>query len=455
MNFEEPRSLAELLREALNSVSISHRSGPIHPSAYRQMVRRYRSIYDPNLRFHVLIYDIEIQNASIAEAIAKLLRNELKEVISDDKIYPASFAILGGVAGAPMERVLRSLMHEAIVSGPEDAARSFYTSIARGYLIFQDYYLLSGIKVAKEVQVFEGISLIPLANSGADLPHYLPSTFNLSSIEFLSKTLLRVDVSVSPILREPPKADAPLLGLDDGFHIAVDSTEVEDFYPERFFQALTLVGEQPVQAAMTWRHLSDDEIFDLSMGTGSGYSYSSRTSAASTDFSEAQIGQAVDLYHKIVGLPQDVLNHLQIPIDRWMKSMMPDGYEDNMIDLGIAMESFFLSGLRERDQLSFRFRLRGSLYLGQTLEQRGMLIREFREIYGCRSSAVHEGKLPDDVSVNGENIPIREFIKRSQNLFKRTLLKVIDSGEWPDWTIIELGGEQKEDGNSAQPPLSS
>ena len=441
MNSEKPRILAALLSQALNSVTISHsRLGPIHPSSFGQMVRRYRSRYDPNLRFHVLICDIEIQNASIAEAILQLLRDELNEVISDDKIYSASFAILGGVAGSPMEKVLNSLMKEAIASGPEEAAGSFYTSITRGHLLFQNYYLLSGIKVAKETQVFEGISLIPLSNSEADLPHYLPSAFNLSSMEFLSKTLLRVDMSVSPILREPPKADAPFSGLDDGFHIAIHGTEVGEFHPERFFQALTLVGEQPVQAAMTWRHLSDDEIFDLSMGTGSGYSYSLATSAASDEFSEAQVRQAEDLYHKIVGLPQDVLNHLQIPIDRWMKSKMPDRYEDNMIDLGIAMESFFLSGLRERDQLSFRFRLRGSLYLGQTLEQRGLLIREFREIYRCRSSAVHEGKLPNHVSVNGENVPIQEFIKRSQNLFKRSLLKVIDSGEWPDWTIIELGG---------------
>ena len=262
------------------------------------MVGRYRSKYDPNLRFHVLLFDIEIQNASIAEAILKLLRNELKEAIRDDKIYSASFAILGGVAGSPIKNVLKNLMKEAVVNGPENAARSFYASIARGYLVFQDYYLLSGIKVAKEVQVLEGISLIPLSNSAADLPHYLPSTSNLSSLEFLSKTLLRVDVSVSPILREPPEGDAPLLGLDEGFHIAVHSTEVEDFYPERFFQALTLVGEQSVQAAMTWRHLSDDEIFDLSMGTGSGYSYSTTASAAPTDFPEAQIRQAVDLYYK-------------------------------------------------------------------------------------------------------------------------------------------------------------
>ena len=120
--------------------------------------------------------------------------------------------------------------------------------------------------------------------------------------------------------------------------------------------------------------------------------------------------------------------------------MMPDGNVDNMIDLGIAMESFFLSSIRE--ELTFRFRLRGSLYPGQTIEQRRLLVREFREIYGCRSSAVHEGTLPDDITVNGQNVPIGQFIKRSQNLFKRCLLKVIESGVRPDWTAIELGGGQ-------------
>ena len=89
------------------------------------------------------------------------------------------------------------------------------------------------------------------------------------------------------------------------------------------------------------------------------------------------------------------------------------------------------------------FRLRGSLYLGQTLEQRRQLVGEFREIYRCRSSAVHEGTLPDVVTVNGESAPIGKFINSSQNLFKRCLLKVIESGEWPDWTTVELGGGQE------------
>ncbi len=452
MNSERPMILATLLREALKSVTISHsRLGPIHPSTYRQMVRRYRSMYDPNLRLQASLYDIELQNASIAEAILKLLRDELKQAIRDDKILSASFAILGGVGGgSPIKNILKNLMKEAIVNGPENAARSYYASIARGHLVFQEYYLLSGIKVAKEVQVLDGISLIPLPNSGADLPHYLPSTFNLSSLEFLSKTLLRVDVSVSPILREPPEGDAPLSGLDEGFHIAVHSTEVEEFYPERFFQALTFIGEQSVQAAMTWRYLTDNEIFDLSLGTGSGYSYSLSTSAAPSDFSEAQIRQALDLYYKVVGLPPDVLNQLNIPVDRWMKSKTQRGYVDKLIDLGIAFESFFLRGISQ--EVTFRFSLRGSLYLREGLKERSQLKKELEQFYRYRSRAVHEGTLPDNVRVDGQTMRVGQFIERSQELFKQSLLKAIESRQLPNWSTVELGGEQGADDNSPQLP---
>ena len=119
--------------------------------------------------------------------------------------------------------------------------------------------------------------------------------------------------------------------------------------------------------------------------------------------------------------------------------MTHQGYVDKMIDLGIAMESFYLRGFSE--QLTFRFRLRAALHLGKSLEKRKCLIKEFRQIYEFRSRAVHEGTLPEHVNVDGENIPMRQYIERSQELFKGSLMKVIDSGALPDWESIELGAD--------------
>ncbi len=183
--------------------------------------------------------------------------------------------------------------------------------------------------------------------------------------------------------------------------------------------------------------MDDQHIFDLRQVVGSGYSTSS-TRAPSGTISKNQVLDASNLYHKFVALPKAVERSLQIPIERWIKSKTNQASVNKMIDLGIAMESFHLHGARE--QLSFRFRLRGSLHLGTEVQQRKRLMREFADIYKYRSKAVHEGRLPDRVSVDGEWIPIAQYIDRSQELFSRSLMKVIESGALPDWESLELGG---------------
>ena len=185
--------------------------------------------------------------------------------------------------------------------------------------------------------------------------------------------------------------------------------------------------------------MSDELIYDLRIGPGSGYS-SSSAGASSTIFSEAQVHNAIDLYHKIVGLSPELEQSLQIPMDRWMKSQTHQGYVDKMIDLGIAMESFYLRGIR--DELSFRFRLRAALHLGESSEDRKRLRKEFEQIYSCRSRAVHEGTLPEHINVDGQRIGIGQYIERSQELFRRSLMKVIHSGVLPDWESIELGVDE-------------
>ena len=445
MNPENEGNLAALLRETMNSVTVTHsRFGTIQLSEYRQMVSRYRSRYEPTLRTYVQLFDLQIQDAKTVEAILTLLSSELELFIRNDKTFFASLSastviVVDADGVSPIERILQNLTRAAIVDGPENAAGEFYSSIARGYFLFQTYYLLTGIKVEEEVRVLDGISLIPLPNSTVDLPSHLPDIFDVSAGEFVSKTLLKVDVSVPLTLHKPADDYIPLWGPGEHFRTVVHSAEVEDFYPQRFFQALTLVSEQLVQDAIVWRHFSDDSTFDLRRATGfSFFSPSALRITTTTNFSEAQVRQAIDLYHKIVGLSQDVLDHLNIPIDRWKQSKTQRGYVDKMIDLGIAFESFFLRGISQ--EVSFRFSLRGSLYLEEGIEARRRLKKELEEIYRCRSRAVHEGTLPDKVTVNGENVPMGQFIERSQDLFKRCLLKVIESHQLPDWSGVELGG---------------
>ena len=78
MDPENEGNLAALLREAMTSVTVTHsRFGTIQLSEYRQMVSRYRSRYEPTQRTYVQLFDLQIRDAKIVEAILALLSNEL------------------------------------------------------------------------------------------------------------------------------------------------------------------------------------------------------------------------------------------------------------------------------------------------------------------------------------------------------------------------------------------
>ncbi len=82
------------------------------------------------------------------------------------------------------------------------------------------------------------------------------------------------------------------------------------------------------------------------------------------------------------------------------------------------------------------------MHLGESSEDRKRLRKEFEQIYRYRSMAVHEGALPDHINVEGQSIRTGQYIERSQELFRRSLMKVIHSGVLPDWESIELGVDE-------------
>ena len=442
MNPENQPVLASLLEEGLKSVTITRRGqgGSLSPRDYKLRVLRCRAWHNPSLHLDTFTFEPDIGDSAVREAVLTFLRHELGQFLHEDRTYAATYAIFGGLgSGSSIDDILKSLLKAAIVGTPQAAAGAFYDEISCGYLPFQKFFLLTGVKVDHEVQVFNGISLIPLSNKGAELPGYLPLLFGRDSSEFLSKTLLKVDMSVSPVLHKPDPGYTLQSGPDKHFTLALRSADQAGFHTGKFFQALTLVGEQPVMSSMEWTHMSDEHIFDLRISPGSGYSWA-LADASTTTFSEAQIDDAVEVYFRLVVLPSEVEQSLQIPLDRWMKSKTRQGYVDKMIDLGIAMESFYLRGIRE--ELSFRFRLRAALHLGESSEDRKRLRKEFEQIYRYRSMAVHEGALPDHINVEGQSIRTGQYIERSQELFRRSLMKVIHSGVLPDWESIELGVDE-------------
>ena len=107
-----------------------------------------------------------------------------------------------------------------------------------------------------------------------------------------------------------------------------------------------------------------------------------------------------------------------------------DLFVDNMIDLGVAFESLYLTG--GRDELRYRFALRASWLLGRDAKHRAELFSKFREIYDARSVAVHTGKLPDlDDDI--------DFMKQARELCCQSIEAIIHNRGFPQWDRLVLG----------------
>ena len=223
--------------------------------------------------------------------------------------------------------------------------------------------------------------------------------------------------------------------------ITIDPSASSEFNTEQFCQALSLACNSGIQIATFLSVRKDEAPFSPAPYAGPTHSYSLKNAAKNLDIKEAK-----RLYKLLEKLPLDVQQKLHIPINRWIKSHIKHGIVDKMIDLevppeevanspttsdvdriidlNIAFESLYLDGI---SKLSHYLSNRASEYLAGIQNEQEKLKEMFKEIYNWRSKAVHEGTLPaKDMKIGRESVTPSEFIKRTQDLCRQSILKIIE-----------------------------
>ena len=391
---------------------------------------------------------------TIKLTLLDFIRKEFTPFIREDRILSASsyFLLAGSKNGYPLTNLLVRLLKIAIVRGVEEAVLAFDRGTKDTHGSAQSFALLEGIKIKTETPIFEGIRLVCLPNSTSELPPYSRNLYihpsDTSAGSFLGKTLLIIDYSVFPIFYRPfefTTIQEYRKLLNRTFRVEINGDKsadsyVADFSEESFCQALSLACNSSVQIARKWWFSAEDEIFRPF--PGGSMQYSPRLFGDSIKAEQSEIEEAKCLYEILVDLDSDIKGILEIAIDRWIKSKANKDAVNKMIDLGIALESFYLPK-DNIDQLAFQFRLRASWHLGKDKEDRKKLIDEFKAIYSLRSKAVHNGELPPKVNIKKGEEPIAtsEFITRAQNLCLKSIKNILKKGEFPDWNNLILGEE--------------
>ena len=464
MNEERKQKLTQSMHEAMAYLEIQPRYThpplpPIDINKYKWYLQESWTSYSPNTEWLMGQFKLEI-NKDTKTKLLDLISTELDPFIHDGRISTGYFYLL--CVRTDRERfelneLLEKLLNIAIFGGVETAVSAFEKCVSKdASASFESITLLEGITLETEIQVFDGIRLVPIPAS-SNLPRCLGSLPHVSESDFHWRTMLVIDYSISPIFQKPLLAalDEPHTILREkppveieGFQIKAKGVKFPEYtsttntvFHQKFCQALSLACNSGVKPSKSWKFVAKDEL--LNINSEKLCSLPPGPFGDRIKVGEAQIDDAKCLYEALVNsasnTPSNLAKKLQIPINRWIESKVSKDPVDKMIDLGTAFESLFLPS-DSVDQLAFQFRLRASWHLGKNKAKREELMDEFQAIYTLRSRAVHNGELPQRIKIKkGELVPTSEFIPRAQDLCLDSIKKILEDGKYPDWKSLVLG----------------
>ena len=451
MNPSNISELEGLLSAALESIVIRRgASERLTIAQFRRILQKCRTVYDPSLSHLVSTCEPEISDIQIKEKLQGFVNRQLANHVRKGKIHSATIAFAGGLnSGSPIEYVVRNLLRRTIVDGPAKAVQTFADCTTNSSCNFYRFFLITGVSIPAAFEVFEGITLIPLPESASELPPHLPHlpteadrSGQIILEDLLGRTLVRVEFEVSPIFHKPAETYTFRSGPDQHFSIKLKGQEIPDPNLNTLCQALSVAARCRVQPVMNWPSMLDYEIFDLSnlwgIGCG-GYGATILESGLgeTVQLTPSQMEPIKTLYVGLTQLPTKTWEKLRIPIDRWAKSMAEENPLDQIVDLGIALESLYVPD--SQGEVNLRFALHAAWHLGKNKTERQELREEFRQIYAARSDVVHTGRLRGDRAKSSFDVP--KFVSRTQELCWQGITAVIEAGDIPDWSDLVMGGD--------------
>ena len=84
-------------------------------------------------------------------------------------------------------------------------------------------------------------------------------------------------------------------------------------------------------------------------------------------------------------------DYLALPLRRLVDGMGRTRLNDKIVDYSIGLEALLTDAVR--DELKYRFALRGAMILGGTGYDKSQAFEEFKEFYDARSAIVHGGSV--------------------------------------------------------------
>ena len=496
MTKEKKQELSQLLEEATKKENLEIRYGSALVSLPSNLYARYLeerwTYYGVDFLSFWLPPRItpEIVDKTIESKLRSFIRAELSQFIYHKDILRATYLIEDGshlcrygYHCIQQHDFIKRLLEIAIARGIKESVSVFdRCSCPEGVSgVFQHVVLLGGIKLEKTIEVFEGVRLIPLPSleTSQEVMQHLTGfprdAYVDDELSFYGKTLFVIDRPgfsmfhspsdelyedatqhsdelIQDIIQYSEERFKKEIKIDDlPFPVKVHSVRFPNmaavhFFRKLFCQALSLACNSPVQIIDLGLFFYEPDKSFNSYETAIhmlNHSNPFEIFTAATEEADIEDIEKAKCLYKILDTNSEIREKLQIPIDRWIQSKAGGEPVDKMIDLGIAFEALYVPD--GGGDITYKFSIRAARHLGKDKEDRNKLLTKFKQIYDCRSKAVHNGKLEEMPKFGKRRIPASDLIKKSQNFCRKSIMKVLNDGCPPNkdyWNNLMLGGEE-------------
>ena len=331
----------------------------------------------------------------------------------------------------------RALVQAAAVMGVQSATDAVAAWCQGQAVEVRMATVLTGLLLSKTVELRDGVELVPLGLSTAELPR-LPMFQGDRADDYLGLTLAKLKMSTSPALFRP---------CNDHNERKARSRSKHGINLELVRDGLSLVANRHVALSRKWLEYPGAWGFCISGPNTTIGTDRPRPREWKEGISSAE-ATVIKLHDDVTPDPVDPREvdstiralqgagrKLRIAVDRWRRSMVEHAnLEDRYIDLRVALEAIYLKDfVNERSQeMRFRLALFGAWHLGADLQDRRSIRKALRDAYDTASKAVHEGELPQTA---------RPTLPEAQDLCRRGILRLLLEGPPDDWGDLVLGAE--------------
>ena len=382
---------------------------------------------------------LKITDSAVNDGLMASVVGDLEPFFDGDERRSTAWALAKGMHGGFfVDDVIQTLLEVALLSGATVAASQFYKELEDNVFHYQEYALLTGVKIDQEIEICNDVRLVPLSTNSNSLPSFLPERLSdFTHSFFMGKTVLVRDCFHSPkwvVPAQMPSDDSWV----EWFSTSEPSMDGVKFDVDEFCEALTLVLDHPIRSVAWWHHSNPDEIFGFhskASKSGMGHFLDIFVSGGASQFVDhGHVLQALELCRARQNLSKKDSDRLRVPIKRLVKESIHHDLVDVIIDLGIALESIYLED-STRDEITFRLSLNAALFLETEPAKRRELMDRVKRFYSCRSKAVHQGVLKES---NGVNSP-RKLRDEVHQICRRSILKILKEGAFPNGLKLAIG----------------